>query len=154
MSGGRPTSYKEEYNEQAYKLCLMGHTDKELASFFEVNEDTIHEWKKKHPKFSESIKSGKQIADGNVTESLYKRAMGYEHEDVDIKVIDGQIVKTPLVKHYPPDATSMIFWLKNRQRAQWRDKQDIEHTGKDGKDLFNNMSDEELEAKIKQLSKK
>jgi hypothetical protein len=34
MERGRPTKYKEEYNEQAYKLCLLGATDKELADFF------------------------------------------------------------------------------------------------------------------------
>ena len=27
---GRPTKYKDEYVEQAYKLCLLGHTDEEL----------------------------------------------------------------------------------------------------------------------------
>lgn len=33
--GGRPTKYKEEYTDQAYKLCLLGATDKEMADFFE-----------------------------------------------------------------------------------------------------------------------
>ena len=35
---GRPTEYKEEYNEQVYKLCLLGAKDKELADFFNVEE--------------------------------------------------------------------------------------------------------------------
>jgi len=35
----------------------------------------------------------------------------------------------PTTKHYPPDATSAIFWLKNRQRDKWRDKQDVVHSG-------------------------
>ena len=126
---GRPTKYKPEYDQQAYKLCLLGHTDAELAVFFEVNEDTIHEWKKVHISFSESIKSGKEIADADVTMSLYKRAMGCSTPDVDIKVIDGKVVETPLIKHYPPDPTSMIFWLKNRQKDKWRDKQTTEHEG-------------------------
>ena len=34
--GGRPTKYKEEYAEQAYKLCLLGATDKELS---EIEDD-------------------------------------------------------------------------------------------------------------------
>lgn len=61
--------------------------------------------------------------------SLYKRAMGCSTPDVDIKVIDGKVVETPLIKHYPPDPTSMIFWLKNRQKDKWRDKQTTEHEG-------------------------
>ena len=62
--------------------------------------------------------------------SLYHRANGYSHPDVDIKVIDGEIVQTELIKYYPPDATSAIFWLKNRQPKKWRDKQETEHSGR------------------------
>lgn len=43
--GGRPTKYKEEYTAQARKLCLLGHTDKDLADFFEVTFQTINNWK-------------------------------------------------------------------------------------------------------------
>ena len=32
------------------------------------------------------------------------------------------------IERYPPDTTAAIFWLKNRQRATWRDKQDVEQT--------------------------
>ena len=123
---GAPTKYKDEYVDQVYKLCLLGATDEELANFFEVNEATINRWKIKYPDFWDSIKKGKDIADAEVAESLYKRATGYEAPDVDIRVIESKIVETPLVKHYPPEPTAMIFWLKNRQRAKWRDRQDID----------------------------
>ncbi|HHS1785763.1 TPA: terminase [Salmonella enterica subsp. enterica serovar Virchow] len=125
----RPTKYQEAYAKQARKLCLLGYTDAELADFFEVSESTINKWKLDYPKFSESIKKGKEYADGNVADRLYQRAMGYVAPDVDIKVIENQIVETPLEKHYPPDTTAAIFWLKNRQRDKWRDKQEVEHTG-------------------------
>ena len=129
MQIGRPTKYRIEYNEQAYKLCLLGHTDEELAEFFEVHVSTIHQWKLDYPDFSDSIKKGKEIADAEVSKSLYHRALGYSHPDVDIKAVNGEIVETPVMKHYPPDATSAIFWLKNRQPKKWRDKQVMEHEG-------------------------
>lgn len=129
MNLGRPTKYRIEYNEQAYKLCLLGHTDEELAEFFEVHVSTIHQWKLDYPDFSDSIKKGKEIADAEVSKSLYHRALGYSHPDVDIKAVNGEIVETPVMKHYPPDATSAIFWLKNRQPKKWRDKQVMEHEG-------------------------
>jgi len=122
MPAGCPTKYKEEYNKQAYKLCLLGSTDAELADFFEVKEKTINNWKKEHPQFLQSIKEGKRIADATVTESLYKSANGYEHPDTDIRVVNNEIVETPIMKYYPPHPTSMIFWLKNRQKDKWRDK--------------------------------
>ncbi|WP_387690807.1 helix-turn-helix domain-containing protein [Photorhabdus sp. RM71S] len=129
---GRPTKYQEAYAEQARKLCLLGYTDAELADFFEVSESTINKWKIDYPGFSESIKKGKQVADGNVAERLYLRAMGYVAPDVDIRVINDQIVETPLEKHYPPDTTAAIFWLKNRQGRNWRDKQEIDLSSSDG----------------------
>lgn len=129
---GRPTKYQEQYAEQARKLCLLGATDKELADFFEVAEDTIHEWKKVHSEFSESVKRGKTQADADVADRLYQRAMGFEHPEVDIRVVAGSIVQTPIRKIYAPDPTAAIFWLKNRQRAKWRDKLDHEHAGANG----------------------
>lgn len=122
---GRPTKYKEEYNIQVEKLCKLGATDKEIADFFDVSEDTINEWKNVHAEFSVSIKKGKIEADANVAHSLYHRAIGYEHEDIDIRVVDKEIVETPLMKHYPPDPTAGIFWLKNRRPKEWREKQEI-----------------------------
>lgn len=127
---GRPSKYKPEYADQAYKLCLLGATDKDMASFFEVNEDTINEWKNKHTDFSESIKRGKQIADATVAEKLYHRAIGYSHPEIITASHQGQITDTmEVIKHYAPDPTAAIFWLKNRQPQKWRDKQDIEHSG-------------------------
>jgi len=134
MTRGVKSTYKPEYAEQARKLCLLGATDKELAGFFNVTESTINKWKVDYSEFSESIKSGKDIADGNVADRLYRRAMGYSHDDEDIRTIsigDGmsEIIKTPTVKHYPPDTAAAIFWLKNRQKGKWRDKQEVEQSG-------------------------
>ena len=63
MPAGRPSQYKAEYCEQAYKLCLLGATDVQLADFFGVSEQTLNTWKQKHPKFLESLRAGKDEAD-------------------------------------------------------------------------------------------
>lgn len=132
MPAGRPTAYKPEYAEQAKKLCALGATDAEMANFFSVAISTINLWKIKHPEFSESLNLGKEVADKRVVEALYQRAMGFSHEDTDIRVVDGAIMETPMIKHYPPDTTAAIFWLKNRRPDQWRDKIDHAHGGADG----------------------
>jgi hypothetical protein len=126
--GGRPTKYKEEYNEQAEKLCKLGATDQELADFFEVDVSTINNWKIDYPQFFESIKKGKILADSNVAERLYQRALGFEHDSEEIKVADGSVIRVPTRKIYPPDPTAAIFWLKNRQPEKWRDKQEVQHS--------------------------
>lgn len=151
-SVGRPTKYKDEYYIQVEKLCKLGATDKEIAEFFDVDEATINRWKIDHIEFCESIKKGKTLADAEVASKLYHRATGYEHPETDIRVLEGQITKTEITKHYPPDTTAAIFWLKNRQPQTWRDKVTQEITGKDGgaikvdsKQDLSSLSDEELE---------
>lgn len=133
----RPSSYREEFADQAYRLCLLGAKDAEVADFFEVTETTINNWKLKHPEFVESLKRGKVLADMQVGERLFERATGYDYtEEQAFKVKLGpheeKIEIVEVKRHTPPDVTSMIFWLKNRRKTEWRDKQDHEHTGPDG----------------------
>ena len=135
MNRGRPTKYKEEYCEQAYKLCLLGATDAKLADFFVVNEDTINKWKIDYPQFSESLKRGKDDADAVIAQSLFHRAKGYSHPEDKIFNDDGSAMVVPTTKHYPPDTTACIFWLKNRQKDKWRDKTESEITGANGADF-------------------
>lgn len=107
--GGRPSSYKPEYADLAKHFSLLGATDKEMADAFGVSEVTLNAWKQSHPEFLKSLKEGKLQADAVVASKLYTRAIGYELND----------------KHYPPDTTACIFWLKNRQPDKWRDKTEV-----------------------------
>lgn len=140
---GRPTKYKPEYDEQAYKLCLLGHTDEELASFFEVDVSTIHRWKLEHEGFCDSIKKGKEIADMDVAMKLLERAQGatvlrqqaikmkdtqYNSEGKKVSE-EERIEVVDLVHQEAPDTTALIFWLKNRKSTAWRDKQVTELEG-------------------------
>lgn len=126
---GRPSSYSEAYADMAFKLSLLGATDKQMADIFDVSESTFNLWKLNNKDFSESLKRGKLQADAMVANSLYNRALGYSHREDDIRVIQNQIVITETIKHYPPDTTACIYWLKNRQKENWRDK--IEEDNKD-----------------------
>lgn len=147
---GRPTKYKSEYADLARKFCLLGATDESLAEFFEVNESTIHQWKVDYPEFSESIKEGKFKSDAMVADRLFTRACGYTTEELRIEQGDEEKAsKTVTVrKEVAPDTTAAIFWLKNRQKAYWRDKQDVEHSGTVS---YEQMTDEQLDARIKRL---
>ena len=122
----RPSKYKDEYTEQAYKLCLLGATDKDLADFFNTTEQTINAWKKK-PEFLESLKRGKMEADAVIAQKLFHRAKGYSHHEDKIFNANGEPLIVPTVRHYPPDTTAAIFWLKNRQKNKWRDRQELDH---------------------------
>lgn len=115
-------------------LYSLGLTDKQVGKVLDVGEGTVISWKK-DKKFADALKKGKQVPDKEVEVSLYKRATGYSYSDVDIRVVGGRIVKTAITKHCPPDPTSMIFWLKNRKREEWRDRQDLAVGGVDNQPL-------------------
>lgn len=118
--------YRAEYAEQAHRLCLLGLTDAQLACAFNIAESTLYLWKQRFPDFAEAISSGKLIADGNVAMSLYQRAIGYEHEEVHLNVVGGELVQTTLIKRYPPDTTAAKHWLHNRSPNTWRREHELE----------------------------
>lgn len=132
VKGGRPTKFRVEMVEQARKLYEIGLTDIEVADFFGITDRTLYRWQADQPAFCQARKLGKDVPDDKVERSLFHRATGYSHKAVKIfadpKTGAEKIVE--YVEHYPPDATSCIFWLKNRRPEEWRDR--IEHTGKDG----------------------
>jgi len=140
MPAGRPSEYKDEYAEQAYKLCLLGATDEDLAGFFQVSEQTIYNWKNKHPQFVDSITRGKVIADAEVAEKLFHRAKGYSHSAVKIFNDQGSPMVVDYVEHYPPDTQAASLWLRNRQPKKWRDKQTHELGGPDGGEIPLNVN--------------
>lgn len=125
-AGGRPTKYRPEHCAQAEKLCRLGATDIEIADFLEVDVRTLYRWKGEHEEFCQALKAGKEVSDERVERSLFARANGYEHEEVDIRVVDKEIVQTAIRKYYPPDTTAAIFWLKNRRPDLWREKSEVE----------------------------
>lgn len=129
--GGRPTKYLPEYVDVVYKLCLLGLKDVEIAKFFEVSDSTLALWKVEHQEFSDAQKRGKEDADKDVAVKLRDRALGYEHPEDKIFLGPGGVpVIVPTIKHYPPDPTAAIFWLKNRHPDKWRDKKEL--TGEEG----------------------
>lgn len=128
---GRPPAYKPAFAEQAQKLCRLGATDLELADFFEVDVRTIYRWKHAHEAFCQAVTCGKEAADDRVERALYNRAVGYTHPAVKIFMPAGaeKPVYAPYDEHVPPDPGAAFNWLKNRKPADWRDKQEVEHTG-------------------------
>jgi hypothetical protein len=126
---GRPSAYRPEFVEQVYKLALLGATDAQMADILGVTEQVIYDWDKKHPDFRQSRTRGKDAADANVAERLYKRAMGYEHEAVKIMQYEGEPVLVPYTEHYPPDTQAASWWLKNRHPDKWKDKHEHDISG-------------------------
>ena len=119
-----------------------GLTESQIAECMEISYPTFRRWKKdpRCDQFRLTLKNSKEVIDRKVENALLKRALGYDYEEVITeRVIDydpvtgipinSHMEETKRIKkHMPPDATSMIYWLKNRKYMIWRDKHEIENT--------------------------
>lgn len=114
--------------KHAANYAMLGATADEIAKFFNITTATFHRWVKRYPEFADAIEMGQQYADAKVEQALYKRAVGWEHEDVHISNSKGDITITPVTKHYPGDVKAQIYWLNNRRPDDWKDKRSVDYT--------------------------
>src|SRR6185312_5056890 len=111
MSGGRPAKYSPAYCEEVITFCDQGYSLTAFAGEIGVDRDTISEWCKVHPAFSVAVNRAKA-----------KRARWWEDQARNVAAEGGQGGR----------ATMVIFGLKNHAPEDFRDKQELEHTGADG----------------------
>jgi len=90
---------------------------------------TFKVYKERYSALSAALKRGKEVADIEIENALFKRAKGYQYDEV---TYEGGVEVKRVTKEVQPDVTAQIFWLKNRRPDKWRDKQSIEHTGNEG----------------------
>lgn len=133
---------KSKYQDVKEKLILVegwardGLTDKQIAHNLGIAMSTLQEYKNKHKEFSETLKRGKEVVDREVEGALYKSAVGYRYTE-QVVTNKGDIVNVE--RFEKPNTTAMIFWLKNRKPQEWRDKQDIEHSGDVGVKIIDDI---------------
>ena len=57
-----------------------------------------------------------------VSKSLHAAATGYKHKETKLLVVDGQVQRHEVVKHYPPSVNAAALLLVNRDPKRWRDR--------------------------------
>lgn len=112
---GQPTKLNIKMAEKIFFLGAKGLKDTEIAKIVEIDERTLNRYKK-NAEFCQSLKKSKEIIDAQVRSSLLTRALGYDFEE-EYPTKDGAVM---CKKKMHPDVTACIFWLKNRQPAEWR----------------------------------
>ncbi|QAT40847.1 HNH endonuclease [Clostridium sp. JN-9] len=106
------------------------------------NSNDMLEWYEKQPFFSQD-----RLDKIYEYVGFINRLMSVETRE-STSLITTKIIK----KEVPPDVTAQIFWLKNRKPGQWRDKQDIEHSGNmTVNNPYKDLSTEELK-RLAQMS--
>ena len=142
--GGRPSKYEELVKPRLLEIEAWrrnGATDSEVAKALGIAESTLNLYKGKFSEFSEALKRSKEIADIQVENALFKKALGYNaavKKTFKVKVVryDPQTGKKVEEReelrevedevHIPADTTAQIYWLSNRMPENWRRQPDKE----------------------------
>lgn len=107
-------------------LISEGATDIEICAKIRIGRTTLHRFKKDNPDFWNTITDWKAQADASVEQSLYRRATGYTRKEKQVDK-DGNTIGVKEI-YYPPSDTACIFWLKNRNPSEWREKVEHNHS--------------------------
>lgn len=129
-SVGRPTKYNPDYCRQAVELISKHNVGlAALAAIWGVHRDSVHEWSKKYPEFSDALQDGRDLWHcAEVEKSLYQRAIGYRYtertQEYEIIPIGDEYVKRPVTikekrKSVAPDVRAQQFFLRSRDPKRW-----------------------------------
>ncbi|MEG0450450.1 MAG: helix-turn-helix domain-containing protein [Lysinibacillus sp.] len=160
--GGRQGKYVEWLTpEGLLKIegwARDGLTNEQIAQNIGITRKTLQEWIKRFSDIRDTLKKGKEVVDRQVENALLKRALGYRYDEFTRELVEDLenggmtlgITKV-VTKEVAPDTTAQIFWLKNRKPQEWRDKQDIQHSG--NMEINNPMKDLTAEELRKLINK-
>ena len=120
---GRPLRYSPKVLETASRLLSEGATLEEVARMVSTNVRNLYVWAARYEDFKQVLKTAGIVADDRVEMSLYQRACGYDVKTEKVlRNSDGSITRVETTEHIPPDVTAQIFWLKNRRRDKWSER--------------------------------
>ena len=109
--GGRPSKYDLRFCDMVVEDMGKGYSLTAFAGLIGVNRDTIAEWTKVHPEFSEAVSRGKAL-----------RCRDWETVALDMRTKGGG----------PGGATITMFGLKNMGGDEWSDTSRHEVSGPGG----------------------
>jgi hypothetical protein len=101
---GRPSKYDPDFCDDIVKVMGTGLSKTAWAGSIGVCHDTVIEWAKVHPEFSDAVKRGQAARTLKLEQDLLSGTEG-------------------------PRITSRIFALKNAAPNEWREKVETEHSG-------------------------
>lgn len=167
----------KKYNsKKADQIVELFRTDTytvfEICRIVKISKSTLYRWMSEYPDFAQAIEDAKderaQILVVAAKKSLRRKIEGYDVTETRVVTVphkekdkDGKTVEKPRIKeqittkkHIQPDTAAIIFTLTNGDPEHWRNRQTTELVGRNGKDLFSDKTDEELEMMIEELNRK
>lgn len=102
------------------KWTREGLTESQIAKNLGISRSTFNEYKRLHPELAKALDQGRELCIAELENALYKRAVGFEYEEVKtyVKFEDGKEVKYQerTRKFCPPHVGACALLLKNKDR--------------------------------------
>lgn len=167
---GNMKKYTKKIAERILGLIKSDtYTVVEICNMAHISKSTFYNWQNDNPEFAQAVTDAREelreLLVCEAKKSLLKTIQGYTIEETKVVTVpsgekDEQGRPKPQIKqqvttkkHIAPDTAAIIFTLTSREPETWKNRQTKEVTGNDGKDLFKQLSDDELETEIANLQK-
>jgi hypothetical protein len=112
-------------------LAAEGYKKAEIGHLLGISSGHMREVILHNPELEEKLLAGKAQATRAVVRTALRVAIGgTEYEEITIKETAKGIEKTIVKKTSPPNPTMIIFWLTNRDNANWKHIREILKTTK------------------------
>lgn len=116
------------------KWAKEGATAKDIAKKLKIAYSTLRKYidlgqdgDGRYTALSDAFARGCAVSDDAIETALFKRACGYQFEEVTTEEKldrDGKVhvLTKKVMRDVPPDPTSAMFWLTNRRPDRWKYK--------------------------------
>lgn len=165
LKTGRPAVYKPEYCALLIEHSKKGGSFTSFGSVVGVARQTLYNWEAAYPEFLDAHKlaevelhmfyeqMAKTMAAGQLRRLKSEKPMVGD---------DGKLMMDPRTgdvmyhrEYEPATPAQAVFIFLTKNVLKWRDRTDIELTGKDGGPVnFSNLSTEQLKSEIDKLTKR
>ena len=138
---GQPTKYRPEYCEKVIKHMEEGNSFWSFAGIISVSFDTLSEWTKVHPEFSESKRIGQakllvfdeKVARAGSTGQLKRQSKTIKTTKYNDETGESVTTEEQIFDAANFSQSYQIFLMKNRYPRLYRDKITLETETSDPK---------------------
>ena len=136
-NAGRKSNYATKvlpYLEEIRAWRQEGQTEEIIAKFLGVSYTSFNEYKVKYPELMQTLKESKEKLIHDLEDTLFRVALGKvktikskkiyikDHRTGEMKLDKEEVQEDTLA----PNATLLIFSLKNLNSSRWKDRHDID----------------------------
>lgn len=139
-TAGQPTKFKEDYPQMLIEHMANGYSFATFGAIVDVSRQTLYKWLEDQPEFQKAYHIGKLKCQIYWERSLKDWQDGKKLRPGAIKVTRDKKTgeekqKVISMEPTPFNGPSYMFNMKNRFPEDFKDKQEIEHSGPGGSAL-------------------